>query len=260
MKTSSFLAAACLGALLAFTPRAQAVVYDLSTTGTVVVATATGNAIFTTDETQTAGTGAVDPFLTIQANGTEQGYNTSNGVLDTKRVPQYTHDVKLSELVKVTINGVEYYSFLLDINEQNSASGAKISLDAMKIYTSPVGGQTTTNIDSLGTKVFDFDSLADNYIKYDDLNSGSGQHDIAFFIPVAGFVGSSPDDFVYLYLKFGGNSSPGFDGSADGGFEEVRVGDAQPVPEVAAFFPLAGVLGLAIGAQHFRRRKTTAAV
>jgi hypothetical protein len=260
MKTSSFLAVACLGAVLAVTPRAQAVVYDLSTTGTVVVATSTGNAIFTTDETQTAGTGVVDPFLTIQNNGTEQGYNTPTGVFDTKRQPQYTHSVKVSELVKVNINGVEYYSFLLDINEGNSASGAKISLDSMKIYTSPVGDQTTTTVDNLGTKVFELDSLADNFVLYDDQNSGSGQHDIAFFIPAAGFVNASADDFVYLYLKFGGFSAPGFNGSSDGGFEEIRFGNPQPVPEVAAFFPLAGVLGLAIGAQHFRRRKSATTV
>jgi hypothetical protein len=255
MKTLSSFAVVFLGTLLAFVTRSEAVVYDLSANSTVAVPTSTGTAIFTTDFTQPAGTGVLDPFLTIQAKGTEQGYNTSakNGVFDTKREPQYNHEVKVSDLAKVTVNGVEYYSFLLDINEPNSAS--QISLDALKIYTSTEAGQTTRNIDSLGTKVFDLDLPVDGYILYDDLNSGSGQADIAFFIPVSAFAGASPDDYVYLYQSFGQHVSADFDGSSSGGFEETSIGAAQPVPEVAAIFPLAGVFGLAIAAHHWRRAK-----
>ena len=255
MKLPAFLTVACLGALLAFTPRANAVVYDLTTQSTVAVATSTGTAIFTTDFTQTAGTGVIDPFLSIQANGVEQGYNTSAGVFNTKREPQFNHEIKVSDLVKVTINGTQYYSFLLDINEPNSAATSQISLDALKIYTSTTAGQTTTNLSSLGTKRFDLDLPTDNYILYDDLNSGSGQADIAFFIPVASFAGASQNDYVYMYQSFGQHVAANFDGATQGGFEETALGAAQPVPEVASFFPLAGVLGLAVGAHQWRRRK-----
>jgi len=262
MNILSFFTVACLGSLIAVAPRAQALVYDLTTNSTVAVATSTGTAIFTTDFTRPAGTGVIDPFLTIQAKGSEEGYNTSakNGVFDTKRGPQYNHEVKVSDLVKVTIKGVEYYSFLLDINEPNSADTSKISLDALKIYTSTNPGQTTANVDNLGTKRFDLDLPVDNYILYDDLNSGSGQADIAFFIPVSAFAGASQNDYVYMYQLFGQHVSADFDGSTGGGFEETTIGAAQPVPEVAAFFPLAGVLGLAVGAHQLRRRKGTAAV
>jgi hypothetical protein len=255
MKTSVFLAAACLGALLAFTPQADALVYDLTTQSTVAVPTSTGTAIFTTDFTQPAGTGVIDPFLTIQANGVEQGYNSSAGDFDTKREPQYNHEVKVSDLVKVNINGTQYYSFLLDINEPNSADKSQISLDALKIYTSTVADQTTTNLNSLGTQRFDLDLPTDNYILYNDLNSGSGQADIAFFIPVSAFAGAGQDDYVYMYQMFGQHVSANFDGSAQGGFEETAIGAAHPVPEMAALLPLACVLGMAVGAHQWRRRK-----
>jgi hypothetical protein len=72
---SGLLLAALIGA-----PSTQAVVYDLTTQSAVAVQTSYGTAIFTTDYTQPAGTGVFDPFLSIQANGTEEGYNTSAGV------------------------------------------------------------------------------------------------------------------------------------------------------------------------------------
>ena len=258
MKTSASFAAV-LAALLAFIPQAEALVYDLTTQSTVAVATSTGTAIFTTDFTQPAGTGVIDPFLSIQAKGSEQGYNTSAGVFDTKREPQYNHEVKVSDLVKVTINGTEYYSFLLDINEPNSTDKSQISLDSLKIYTSTVAGQTTTNLKNLGTKRFDLDLPTDNYILYDDLNSGSGQADIAFFVPVSAFAGAGQNDYVYMYQMFGQHVSADFNGTTQGGFEETAIGAATPVPEVAAILPLAGVLGLAVGAQQWRRRKDAVA-
>lgn len=258
MKTLPYSIA--LLALLVATPRADALVYDLTTQSTVAVATNYGTAIFTTDFTQPAGTGVINPFLSIQANGTEQGYNTSAGVFDTKREPQYNHEVRLSDLTKVTIAGTEYYSFLLDINEPNSANKSQISFDALKIYTSSTAGQTTTNIDSLGTKRFDLDLPTDNYILYDDLNSGSGQADIAFFIPTASFLtgpnAASANDYVYMYQLFGAHVAADFNGSTQGGFEETAIASARPVPEVASLLPLAGVLGMALGVHQLRRRRS----
>ncbi|MDB6150392.1 MAG: hypothetical protein JWQ44_1840 [Chthoniobacter sp.] len=251
---------------LAVSPHAQAVVGDLTTQSTVVIATAYGDAIFTTNFTRPTGTGGFDPFLTIQANGTEQGYNTSarKGVFDTNREPQRNHEIQLKDLAKVQIGGVECYSFVIDINEPNSTDKSKISLDALKLYTTAQTKQTTTNVDALGIKRFDLDSLGDNYIKYNDLNSGSGQADIAFFIPTASFLAgpnaAKSTDYVYMYQQFGSNISANLTGTSQGGFEETAIGyGITPVPEASTLIPLTGILGLVFGTNLINRRRKAAA-
>lgn len=240
--------------------KASADIVDLTTSSSGVVHTIYGDAIFTTNFLQPAGTGVFDPFLTIQAKGTEQGYNTSKGVFDTKREPQWNHEIRLSDLAKVTIEGVQYYSFLIDINEPNSSATSTISLDALKIFTSTKAGQTTANVENLGVKRFDLDLPSDSYIKYNDLNSGSGQADIAFFIPTSAFIGASASDYVYMYQLFGAHisASENFDGTTQGGFEETRIGVAVPVPEVSTFVPLTSVLFGVIGVGYIRRRRSAA--
>src|SRR6478672_11078633 len=198
MKTLGSFRLALLTATVTGVCAAHASVVDLTQTSTGVISTIYGDAIFTTDFTQPAGTGVIDPFLTVQATGIEQGYNTSakNGVFDTKREPQWNHELQLKDLNTVAINGAQYYSFTIDINEPG-AGKSQISLDALKIYTSPTAGQATTNVDSLGTKRFDLDLPSDSYVLYDDLNSGSGQADIAFFIPTSAFAGVKSTDYIY---------------------------------------------------------------
>jgi predicted outer membrane repeat protein len=248
--------AACTGmfAAVCLTPRAEAgVIYDLSKNSTAVI----GGAIFTTDFTQPTGTGVFDPFLSIQANGTEQGYNTSAGVMDTKREPQYNHEIRVSDLNAVYIGSTQYYSFLIDINEPNGGPKSLISLDMLQIYTSTKAGQTTTNLSELGTLRYSLDVPTDSYIRYDDANSGSGQGDIAFFIPVSYFAGASSSDYVYMYQKWGTNLQANT--MTQGGFEETAIYRITAVPEVSSFAPLAGVLGMVVGVTHFRRRRTAKA-
>ncbi|MEA3213631.1 MAG: hypothetical protein QOE70_6688 [Chthoniobacter sp.] len=236
----------------------MAIIGDLTTQGTVVVPTSYGNAIFSRDFTQPAGTGVFDPFLTIQANGVEQGYNTSakKGVFDTKREPQWNHEFQVKDLRVQTIGGVQYFAFVIDINEPNGGAKSEISLDSIKIFTTRQIGQNTTDVESLGVKRFD---LENNWIKYDDQNHGSGQADISFFVPIREFFdGPNPvkmDDYVYMYQRFGDHISADFDGTTQGGFEETAMGGGvAPVPEMATILPLAGVLGLGMFVQAYRRR------
>lgn len=233
----------------------HAAVVDLSQNSVGVISTIYGDAIFTTDFTKPAGTGVIDPFLSIQANGTEQGYNTSakQGVFDTKREPQWNHELQLKDLNAVTINGTQYYSFVVDINEPNAGTKSQISLDALKIYSSTTAGKTTANVDNLGTKLFDLDLPSDSYVLYDDLNSGSGEADIAFFIPVSAFAGVKSTDYIYMYQAWGGHVSADY--MTDGGFEETFSVKVVPVPEVSTALPLALVLGGVVGATHLRRRR-----
>jgi hypothetical protein len=251
---SGLLLAALIGA-----PHTRAAVYDLTTQSAVAIQTSYGTAIFTTDYTQPAGTGVFDPFLSIQANGTEQGYNTSAGVFDTKREPQWNHELTVGDLAQTrsTINGVDYYSFTLDINEPNAGDKALISLDALQIYASNKTGQRTQNLSQIGTKVFDLDLPTNNYVLYNDTNSGSGEADIAFFIPVSAFAGLSSSTIIYMYQHFGSYYSSDATFTTQGGFEETRLAvNIRPVPEPSAILPLAGVLGFALTGRRLIRRRS----
>ncbi len=216
--------------------------------------------IFTTDFTQPAGSGVIDPFLTIQNTGLEQGYNGTDSNFDTKRVPQYTHEIQLGDLNVQTVNGQQYYSFLIDTNQQNNNPNSLISLDMVKIFTSSsLQSNTSTDTNglfngSLGTLRYSFSS--GSYVKYNDANSGSGQADIAFLVPVSDFAGSKSTDYVYMYQQFGTEYS------ANGGYEETTIGSGEkltPIPEVSALLPLGGVLLVAGGMQYARRRRDVTA-
>lgn len=256
----AFVASGLFLAALAGSLQTHAAVYDLTTQSTVSIPTSYGTAIFTTDFTKTSGTGVFDPFLTIQANGTEEGYNTSAGVFDTKREPVWNHELTVGDLqqTRTAINGIDYFSFTLDINEPNAGTKSLISLDALQIYASNKVGQHTRNLSQLGTKVFDLDLPTDNYVLYDDANSGSGEADIAFFIPVSAFAGLSDSTIIYMYQHFGSYFSS--DAVTQGGFEETRLAvnikpDIRLVPEPSAVLPLAGVLGFALTGRRFLRRR-----
>src|SRR4029077_18801416 len=64
-----------------------------------------------------AGSGNIDSFVRVQASGTEQGYNTSFRPLQFNETTSatFTHDLALSAVPVVLINGVTYREFLLDI-------------------------------------------------------------------------------------------------------------------------------------------------
>ena len=239
--------------VLAASVTASAVTYNLNTIHTAPIDTLDGRAYFTTDILKTTGTGVINPFLSIQAGPTESGYNISSGVLDTKRDGQYTRTQQVSDLQTVVVDGTSYYAFLIDINESNSAASSKISIDSIKIYTS---GSLLTSLSALqtsGTLQFDIDSLSNTTLLYDDLNTGSGQGDIAFFIPTSALAGVASTDYFYLYQQFGGAGGPY---SSDSGFEETRHGGDLtfiPIPETNAIFPILAVLGVVVAGPFVRR-------
>ena len=201
------------------------------------------------------GTGLIDPFIRMRASGTEQGYNTSNSVLpfDEKK-GSWTHDLRLNEIPIVTIDGVDFFEFILDTNESRGGGNQFISLDVIKIYTSPIASQNTTNIDSLGIKRYDMDAFEDSHVRIDSsLNSGSGQTDMTVFIPVAMFAGASPTDFVYFYSHFGGLGSLSRTEKygTSGGFEEWAV----QINEGSVFIPSPGAAALGLLSFLIRSRR-----
>ena len=210
---------------------------------------------------QTTGTGVIDPFLRLQATGTEQGYNSDliggSGPMDAKQ-GSWTHDLQLSDLTVVNIGGVNYYEFLLDINQTNA--NPLLSLNQVQIYTGPqitsAGALPTTvaTLGSLGTLRFDSDKVGgigavanDTTVELNyDRNPGSGAGDMLMYVKTSLFAAASANDYVYFYSLFGNAN-----GSNDG-FEEwaLRVGTAS-VPDggVTAFMLGLGMLSIGLWRQ-----------
>jgi hypothetical protein len=250
----NFTAALVVAGSFAIASLAQATVLDLGSSGSGTV----GGALFQTNNDHPTGTGVYNPFLTIQNTPMEQGYNSGqNHNFDTKRVPQWNHEIRFSDLQTTTINGVAYFGFQVDINEPGN-NKSTISLDGLKIFTSSTL-QTSTSTDangifngSLGTLRFD---LGDNQVRYDDQNTGSGGGDINIYVPASLFAGTQANDYIYVYQRWG---SADYD--SQGGFEETRlIAGVNQVPEMSALFPIVGLL-VAVGSTHVLRRRRAAQV
>jgi len=225
----------------------------------------------------TVGTGNIDSFVRLdgkQNDATEDGYNTDGRPLpfDENSSPQFTHDIQLSDLF-IYINpgnGIpagSYYRFLLDINQEASAS--LLSLDTLRIYKSATGGIHNTTFAGM-TLVYNMDTAGacgnlfgnatcqnipgqDNGALLDaTLNNGSGNGiDMILFIPTAVFGNVLQTDYLYLYSEFG---AVGGDYAFNDGFEEwardaVGPTDTPPVvPEPTSIVMLGlGLVGIAAG-------------
>jgi hypothetical protein len=197
-------------------------------------------AIFMQWDGQPEGTGNIDPFLRIQANGTESGYNlglegSPGGLkpLDDKDQSgtQYNHVLLRSTIPVVDIGGTDYREFSLDLHESISEFGRFISLDQLKIFQSTDG--TLTDPTGL-TPIYNLDAGTNGTVLLNSrLNGGSGNGDMLMYIPSDLFT----EQYVYLYSSFGAYNLPGgmntsSDWSSDATFEEwaVRIGGEEPPP------------------------------
>jgi hypothetical protein len=248
----SNLVLATLGVAAALLATSNAAVLDLSqqNSGTI------NGALFEIGSIHPAGTGVFEPFLTLQGNGMEQGYNSSTGNFDTKREPVWNHEIRFSDLQQTTINGTAYFGFAIDINEPNAGSLSDISLIGLSLYTSStIQNSTSTNKNgifngSLGTLRYD---LGANEVYYIDTQKGSGESDINVYIPVSLFAGAQPNDYVYMYQRWGNA-----DAMTQGGFEETRlIAGVTPVPELSSFFPIIGLM-VAVGSTSYLRKRKLA--
>ena len=213
------IAAVMVAAGLIVTPvLANATVVDLTgnnNTGRI------NHAEFDWTPEQPTGTGNIQSFLRVQADPTEEGYNTSGGTPFDDKPGPWTHDIRVSDLEAsiVTIGRFQYYKLLLDVNEPGGGKSL-ISMDRLEFYTSNIGGQTTTDISSLGILRWSLDGAGDSYVLLDAArNHGSGSGDMYAYIPVASFSGALSTDFVYMYVRFGDQVGA----SSAGGFEEWSI-------------------------------------
>jgi len=263
------VAATAAGLLLACA--ASATVVDLTDPGTVDSGTING-AIYEWMDAQATGTGVIDSFVRVDDNtGTSDGYNTTvNDVLDNLSDDTHNHEITLGDVPIVTIDGIEYRQFLLDINENTGNESEFLSLDEVQLFTSSIANQSVETFTggivdiASASLVYDMDALEDSYVYLDySLNHGSGTGDMFLYVPSALF-GNDDSAYVYLYSAFGytngpvippdrGNG-PGTEtapfGSEEAGFEEWAVLEATPreiVPEPATIVLLGlGIAGAAI--------------
>lgn len=162
---------------------------------------------------QSTGTGVIDSFLRIQANGTEQGFNNSVSEFTLDDVAKggspFNHDIRLSGVPLVNINGQNYYQFLLDINQSGSEGHGSdlLSMYAMQIWLrgSPIttlSHPRGTYADLTGSGATLAWTLGDSTVEMDArLNPGSGAGDMFAYIPQS--ILGTGDQYVYLYSAFG---------------------------------------------------------
>jgi hypothetical protein len=229
---------------LAFSPELRAVeTLDLTTAGS---SGWINDAFFTQADPQPTGTGYIRSFVRIQTNDPiEQGYNTDGRKVqfDENNSPQFTRSLLVDDIPAVTINDVDYWEFLLDINQEAGLPGGLLSLEAIEVYLA--GSGDLLSYPSLGTKVYDLDGAGNSRIVLNyNLGSGSGSGDMFAYIPVA-----SGGDYLYLYSRFG-EQYPN-----NAGFEEwaVRDGESPRIPAPGAIV-LGGIGVIAVGLLRSRRR------
>jgi hypothetical protein len=247
IRVSSLSALLIATASFLFATSAHATVVDLTqpdSSGEI------NGALFYSTDQQPAGTGFIDPFLRVQANGNtgfEQGYNTDAAYpFDDKNPHNFQHSLLLSSLSQFDINGTEYFKFMLDSNEPggNKNQGHWFNLTALQIYTSNNGSPTTTTFNPDGT--LNLGTLAYNIAPSSVINTatGSGKYDMVMYVPVSLF--NLSDKYVILY----------FAGVGNGGFEEWTAATGiNPIPEASTFFPIIGLLAAVFSTQFVRRRQ-----
>jgi hypothetical protein len=204
-------------------------------------------AYFTTADNHSTGTGVIEPFVRVQDNGIADGYNASvSSLMPDVKTGLWTHDIQLSAVPQVEISGVNYYEFLLDINQ--TKANPLLSLDKIQLYTRATA---LTEADDLGDLAgsmlrYDLDFGGDNTILMDySLNEGSGSGDLFAYFPVSYFGASS--DYLYFYSMFGETGEP-YD--ENDGFEEWAVrepGTSTRVPDGGTTIALLGMALLGLG-------------
>jgi len=241
----------CALGLASLAGSAQATLVDLTTgnqSGTI------NGAIYTNTNIQAAGSGVLNSFVRVSsANNTYvRGYNTSaRGVAyDENTSPTFTHDLALSAVPVVTIGGVAYRQFLLDINQQSSNPLETLSNVQIRMGAASGSGAAPAWGSGVGSLIYQMNAATwdgvtgpNPYTNRVELNynlePGSGGADMYLYVPDALFVGGTN---VFLYSEFG-DPNPNNDGYEE--WATLTPGPVVPLPS-AAWAGLSCLAGVAV--------------
>ena len=256
MRKAALFAAVAATATV-FTSSANAVVLNLTAGGSGTI----NNAIFSTNEVQPTGSGVIHSFVRISAANENivEGYNTDGRPLqfDENSSPTFTRSLPKADLQAVTINGTDYYQFLLDINQQDS--NPLLTLTDVEVYVADapnlLGFTPGSGFGTHSSLVYDMDAGTDSRVELNyTLNSGSGSGDMWLYIKKSLFNGGQKP-WIYLYSRFG-DPNPNNDG-----FEEwaAIVGPNTPsgIPLPASVWGGMALMGV-IAASKLRSRRQPA--
>lgn len=201
-----------------------------------------------------AGRGVFPTFLAIQGHGETEGFNTdyrplSDLGMDYSGESGHTHSVLISDMGPVSYDGVDYWSFILDI-DQAPGSDPYLTLAELKVYLtadpalSDLSPASATNFYDLGvgnTVLMDYTL---NLTVDNGGGGGSGKADMVVDIPIPANLSGFTN--VVLYSKFTGDN----DGPEEWSY--LAGGNGTSVPEPSTITLLG--LGL-VGISGFGRRK-----
>lgn len=210
-------------ALLAAAQPARADICDLTSTTQCTI----NGGIFTKGLTHD--TSGLNPFLSLQANNTAQGYNTNARSYSSKtqfnelQPLNVTHNLLASDVGTKTIDGKKYKEFFLDVDSSWSGNPTTylITLDQLEIYVSNTpdlnkysnssgGNNASGSLSKIGVsnsnalKIYDLDTNSkDNWVNLNFVIGGNGnkdKSDMSFLLDAALF---GDYQYVYLYSQFG---------------------------------------------------------
>lgn len=227
--------------------------------------TSLGTVTFTFDQMQPTGTGVLDPFLRIQRNFDEQGYNTTQpndpAMPFQEKSGPWTHDVTIASLEDHDGDGT--YEFVLDIGEPvNANSSSLLTLDGLKLFSTDTPSQNGDAVDGLGnwvgptgtsTLLWDMDEGLDRTVLLDanrDGNPGNGVSDMIMDVNTSIIDDFAGEQYFILWSRFGLGENEGE--TSFGTFEEWS---QVKVPEPSTYGLIgAGALVLLIAARKFKKK------
>jgi hypothetical protein len=174
--------------------------------------------------------------------GVSQGYNTDARPLQFNELDvAATRAWKLKNVPVVTIDGVNYREFVLNVNQTKNKPF--ISLDEVRVFidnTATLSNYNTSTGKLTGAKlVYNMDAGGDNAIKLKALRNEDNTPvagEMALLVPESLFAAQNakPNSYVYLYSKFGGQAASGGNTFTANGGTEAWGARFAPVSEAPA--------------------------
>lgn len=185
---------------------------------------------------QAHGNGALQTYLTVDADGVERGYNTNFRPVqfNASSDPAATRALQLSNVPVVTIGTQQYREFVLNIDQVNVSGDRQLSVDEVQIFKSNLDNlrnyNNANNTLRAGATIVSptwsldaLDGSQNDWLRLRAMtDQGARAGEMALLIPNEMF--SSGEQYVYIYTRMGANRA------ANGGAEQWGVRNPPPAP------------------------------